>query len=261
MSTERDQSIKIESPKEPLVLPGICWLAGALEASGNVSFRIRTVKAKGHEYLYCYPLIELCDRRWEYLSRIRHSFDGSIFRSSTSKTNEWRLCGYKAAEVLISMRPYLRMRAEMAYAAENWLSAGELEERILIAEEVNRSDPYAGVVSESYIFLLEQPEFMAGVLDNKGIIVRRVRVGRADATRVLLGGRNDRLLGAIYNKYGGSWYVIPNDEPVTIYGRSFVPKNDSSLLALTSKGSKSILEFVSEYSLIAQMNRSRSDKD
>lgn len=143
------------------------WLGGFLEAGGTVSFSRAESIVKGVHYRYGYPLLQITEYRIDYLQKLKEILGGRDPKPRSDHSNVWRLRGREAAELILMAGPYAPSRKDIYEAVQAWMISDNEERYKIACEMIGHSDPLA-VSAEDYHNLVRDPEFVAGVIDQRG---------------------------------------------------------------------------------------------
>ena len=214
------------------------WFAGALEAGGSVGFGIQTRK-NGHRAAY--PFLTFRESKEIFNESLLKRFGGGVYRRGRNSL-EWRITGYKAAEIVADMEPYVVSRKEVT-AMKNWLNA-DTAERVQTAEEMKGYDRYQDGSVDEYERLMRDPMFVAGVLDYKGTIY-----GHHDKQyiypRVTIRSKNRNLLSALQSHYGGEVSIALEAGTESAIGDyTFQTKKDSYEWTSIGAGARELIRSV-----------------
>ncbi len=216
----------------------LAWLGGTFEAGGTVTFRIQRYPLRNHADAY--PLIYLNETRVEFMDSVYQLFGGNY--RSEGNAYRWTLFGYKAAELILATEPYNVSRKEMTVAVQNWLNS-TTDERVQIAEEMKTHSRYQEGSVEEYQLLLENPNFTAGVIDYRGLIVAASHDGGYHP-RVDLSSKNHKLLLALQQRFHG---IIRNPSKkgtlMTVGERTGVTKHDALLWSVSNNSARELIEY------------------
>lgn len=215
------------------------WLAGVIEAGATVAIGIqRKTSPSGHEDIRAYPFISISDNA---NPQFRHELKSKLGGSVTG--SEWRLSGYKAAEIIAETEPYVHSRLEQVMAVRNWLEADTTEAKVKIAEDIKGHDRYNDTSSEDYVDLINRPAFVAGVIDNRGSIYPHIDKNYV-YPRIEITSKNKALLDALAKKFKGEVIITKEKGTETdIEGRQFTTKTDSFALTFSQKANADIIRF------------------
>lgn len=229
----------LQEQAEAIRTSSIRWLAGALEAGGTIGIGISRDK---RGYVYANPLVALNDTNEAFIASLQHEYGGSHKLHGNSW--HWRLSGHKAAEIVAATEPYVVSRIEMALAMKSWLQA-DAEERIKIAKEMIGFDRYQQEFSaEDYHSQIEDPLFVAGILDNRGLIFPHTNKGHIylniDVQTV-----NEDLLDALQKRYGGSIRLrAAAGSKSNISDRTYEIKRNSYEWHLTGVSARELIQLI-----------------
>ncbi len=242
---ERDKAINTDTnfspePHEHDESVRLLWLAGALEIGGTITFSIQ------NKDQLAYPIVIFNDSNEEFIRYLKRNVNaGSI---PSSNRSQLRLTGYKAADLIVSIKPYAVSRRKMVAAVESWLNS-DTSERIRIAQDLKGHDRFQKTTKKAYSNLIKVPAFVAGIIDYKGSINSKVgRKVQHTQTRVEIGSKNYKLLLALKDRFGG-WieHIVEEGEERNIMGRIVNVKNNSYGWRIVGKDAQRLIKFALPY--------------
>lgn len=217
------------------------WFAGAYEAGGVIAFSIQRRK-NGH--VSAYPYMAFREPNEPFITLLQDEYGGAKMHVGNSW--EWRLSGYKAAEIVVDMEPYTVSRREMILAMRNWLES-DTAERVQIAQEMKGHNRYQDGSVEDYGRLVADPIFVAGVLDNRGTIYPSTDKEYA-YPRVEVRSKNRNLLDALKGLYGGLIDTVVETGTVRVVaGRNVETKRDSFAWTTTNIKARELIALISSH--------------
>jgi len=204
--------------EEEVRTQNLAYLAGTIEAGATTSIS----KSKNTSR----PVITVSEIREGVTLSLQEAF-GERTRDK-GNSSVWTISGRKAAELLVELLPYIVTRKEYADAAYNWLESAS-EERRTIAEELKGFDRFSlDTKVEDYSKLVDNPHFVAGIMDTRGNIYSLEKGKRQKRLNVEVGSLNKPLLDALCSHYGGEVTVkVEKGTPGSIDGVDFVTKRTS----------------------------------
>lgn len=176
------------------------WLAGFFDVGGTLSFG------------GTHPQAQLGDNSEERLKKFKKIIGGSMSPPSPSKENSeawhWSLHGGKVLVVADAIRPYALSRDEFLDLASIWENLST-EEKIAWADDFVQEDrDMKRQVKDvqRYTSLIEDPEFLAGVLDNRGyfFLLTRSAQKRTIERAITVHSLNKALIESLKSRYGGT---------------------------------------------------------
>lgn len=147
--------------REKIPLNSSVWLGAVFEVGGGMGFMISRKR-------YVYPYIQYHDNDRGRVQYILSSLGGEAYLLHP-KLNSWtfRISNEKVPAIVEEIKPFAPSRQEMIAAFEQWESAS-VKERMEIAQR-HRARDRVSVAPEEYVRLLANPNFLAGVIDARGI--------------------------------------------------------------------------------------------
>lgn len=183
------------------------WLGGVFEAGGSLYFDIQT-KKRGKPFIYSSPNLSFSDNNHQKVSLFKQMVGGGQVYTKRG-SSELRIGGRfvdLAVEIAHQMAPYAPMRQKDIAAFELWGEIDDKSEKLLVALESRKIERVYPSIDE-YAELVKMPEFMAGVIDARGLTYPKNQL-LVDADRISYGlkisDQNKPLLDAIEGEYGGS---------------------------------------------------------
>lgn len=180
--------------REKIPLNSSVWLGAVFEVGGGMGFMISRKR-------YAYPYIQYHDTD---RARVQHIFSslGGEPHLLHPKLNSWkfRISNEKVPSIVEEIKPFASSRQKMIAAFEQWESVS-VRERMEIAQQ-HRARDRVNVAVEEYVRLLTNPNFLAGVIDARGIWSPSKTRDKSHP-RLLVVTRNKPLLNALQSLYGG----------------------------------------------------------
>lgn len=246
MSTERPAFQPEELPRletEAEQQAELAWLAGLCESGGSIYLHIQE-RADRDGYSNAYPYIAIQSRKTAVKEHLYARYQGADLKN---EPGTWKLGGYKAAELIVAMKPWLSTRSEHLAAIENWLNTTDASERIEIAQDLKGYDRLETATIEEYILLLRNPAFVAGVIDNRGSIYRK-KDSNWSHPAVSISTTNKELVAALHSIFGGSFVLEqPAGREVTIHNRAFQTKRDTYSVTVSAAKARRLIETTLPY--------------
>jgi len=189
------------------------FLGGLFSAGGMMTLKVETgvkrniLKSTGEERLYPYtrviPIITYSDNRSNKIERLKKIFGGKTVPHSSRNSRRWYLKDYKAVNLAALMQDFLPSRSQATEAFQEWAETKDNQVRMAIAHQLNESTQGKSVTvpKEIYKDLIENPLFLAGVFESRGLI--HSRQGENKGIFIVINSENQGLLEAITDKYGG----------------------------------------------------------
>lgn len=243
-----------ENAETPLVNKKT-WLGAGLEVGGAIFFDISDVKSGEKTLTYAYPLVTIGHNDIKKAKILQDAFGGFVTKRSDKNSWYWTIKGANAAKLLSDLKPSTPSRQEVIEVMESWSQAGSREERLGIAHEFQPEQMKKPVTPERYEKLLEDPNFVAGVIENRGSVYQHERYfadkGVGNVTSGLeIHSTNKELLLAFSRKFGGKLYVVKSaGEVQNIKGDQVTLQNDSVVLKLGQDDMSKIIPIVQPYLL------------
>lgn len=231
------------------------WLGAGLEVGGGIFFDVSNVKSGGKIYTYSYPLVTIGNSDPNKAHLLKDTFGGYVVKRSDKNSWYWTLKGAKVVDLLSDAKTSAPSRRDIINAMESWAEVGSREEKLEIAREFQADQIRTPVLEEHYDMLLEDPNFIAGVIENRGSVYQYERyfptkgVGNV-SSGLEIQSVNKELLAAFNRKFGGKLYIVKNEGQVkSIKGEQFTLQNDSVVLKIGEKEMKRIMHLVQPYLL------------
>lgn len=214
MSSIEGQGIRpanpaITEPGEATPLDHRPWLGGVFEIGGSVFFHI--LRKSYGAGIYCYPSLHYRDDKEARVSTITSSFrellDPSVKLGYTKVKGKdhWRFqtTGSHVPPLVRSFAEYMPSRAIMVNAFQEWEQV-DMARRAEIGQSMSgrtRSD----VTVEQYRALLQNPNFLAGVIDCRGGWLPHPSEERDYISPLwIITSTNKSLLDALQIEFGGN---------------------------------------------------------
>lgn len=223
------------------------WFAGALEAGGGLYLTIRKTRKRHNVYTYSCPEVAFHEPKEEFVDALQAEYGGYKMRHGNSWS--WRKAGYEVAELMAEAGPYVVSRTEMVTALENWLQA-DTSERVQIAEQMKGYDRFGDGSVEDYAELVRHPEFVAGVIDNRGSITNVNNQENGEPSLLAITTQNKPLLEAIKRQFnlGRQVRVVSEAGRITKFaGQEVTIKKTSWGLRFSEGSAKKVEEFTQPY--------------
>ncbi|KKS45342.1 MAG: hypothetical protein UV10_C0027G0002 [Candidatus Azambacteria bacterium GW2011_GWA1_42_19] len=149
------------------------WLAGMLECAGSINFDKQIDKKTGN--VYYHPVIGIGDNSQARMLLLQ-SITGGYLCKDSGNTWRWRIWGKKALEIAEQIAQFTILKKEVLTAFQNWENTDDRDERAEIVE-ILKSNTGPDISSESYIPLILNPQFLAGVVDARGMFTHKREFG------------------------------------------------------------------------------------
>ena len=212
---------------EPTVLPTIKpegkeiygehlapFLGGLFSAGGRVNLDIvnevsKKVLKSGETRLYhktvVHPVMMYNDSRESKIERLKEVFGGGTFGEKSSHTFRWYQHKKEAAKLAALMKNLCPSRLEAIIALQNWANTEDPEGQLVIARELREQTggKPTPVPEEAYMPLVNNPSFMAGVFESRGLLYRVKHENPTEGDSIAIASSNESLLNAIKNRWGG----------------------------------------------------------
>lgn len=224
------------------------WLAGIFEVAGSLCFVKNTkILTNGEIQEYTYPLMALTDEK-HVIEQLPHLIGGNVRRYVRSQTSYvWDLKGSKAVDLAQTMERYAPSRQEIITAFTNWERGESPEEKSEIAGDQQRRGLNLSIQETDYIDLIQNPNFVAGVVDARSHSYSLQNRG-GGITRMQVLSKNGSLLGALHGHHGGSLAKsYSRGESRNIFGRECIIKHDSFSWTIEGDNLQELSSFVQAY--------------
>ena len=215
------------------------WLGGYFEVGGIMAFNLDRDARRGKTYAY--PFIVTGDENTKVALTFKGMFEGSVTRHYNSLN--WRASGMRAYIIASTFAAYAPSRKEFMEALTNWANS-DLEERVQIAKEMKGYNRFEAASVENYESLTSNPDFLAGVIDNRGTIL--LTEGRTKLyPRLDVNSSNRPLLDNLVRHYGGRIIVADQaGDSRMILGRTTKLTRDSIYWRPTSASAIEIFDLI-----------------
>jgi len=219
---------KIFTPKEAQPINHSIWLSGLFEIGGSMFLEIQKRKSKSKKnpevvHTYTRPVISIVDNHPEICQFPKILGYGSTrpYRRG-KKSHRWSLKGPKVVDLTTNMKPTSPLRQETIIAFENWGTA-TTEERLEIARELKQTSPPL-LKLDDYTDLVQKPQFLAGVLDGRGMLIPQEHYNKEKGygvihPRLRISSLNKPLLLAIQNLYQGYFGIQSKEGEIKQFTR------------------------------------------
>ncbi|HSX19014.1 MAG TPA: hypothetical protein VLE91_02650 [Candidatus Saccharimonadales bacterium] len=234
------------------------WLGGIYETGGNAEFSIGPHKASGKTYIYSHPVLRVQDNNPDFVQKLKDLFGGSA--RPTGNSWRWQVKGNKAIELAFLMEPYAPSKQGFIEALDQWRNTNDREERLEIARDFEQLGKPDYGTTEDYDKLIEDPRFVAGIIDNRGALYYK-EGGLSDENsygyvwpELRVQTQNRTLLESLSRKFGGT--IITMAEAGTTRkarGKDVVVKRDILYWGLGSKDTQSLLAIIQPYLLLGKI--------
>lgn len=239
------------------------WLGGFFEIAGMVSLQQGTTKRMTltgiREHTYVYPVITYADDNPRNIKALQENFGGEgRLRNRSKKSWEYKAQKRLAFQLGEAMYTYAPSRQEILLAFQNIQTTESLEEKLQIRQET-RQRQRQKVTSEAYFPFVQNPEFIAGVLDARGMLGHNENYGSnaedPDASyvypKINICSTNRPLLEAIKRTYGGhDTTLFYAGDQTEIDGEQTIITKDSVRWEVNLKDTQNLVGEVSPYLLL-----------
>lgn len=176
----------------------VTWFAGTLEVGAIATIGVSQYRdQRGILRDKTQPYIEIHSTSQPMLDRLYAVYGGM------RRSRFWNKGGQVAAEIVASTLPSTVARQEHALAMQNWLNAETIEEKIVIARDLQAQPAWQQRGDEeAYQDLLTNPTFVAGVLDCRAYIGLRPSKNY-HTLYIQITSKNLALLNSLESKFGG----------------------------------------------------------
>ena len=218
------------------------WFAGVLEVGATASFSITEHRAKnGTIYPKTLPTVEIRTADEQMRQKLYDAYGG------TNRPRYWSKAGRVAAEIIASTYPYAVARKEHAAAATMWLEAETVNEQIMIVQEILGSRWQQRGDEDEYRKLLENPAFVAGLLDSRGYIAIRTGNGYHQLY-IQTTSKNVHLLNSLEESFGGRVRVTEPENTDVDHGKVvFVTTADTYVWDALGPNAINVVTFAAPY--------------
>jgi hypothetical protein len=215
-------------------------LGGTFEAGGGCYYSIDNTRRRVIAH------VDLSDTDPELSRRLRVEFGGLITREG--KTNRWVLSGLDAASFIAAISSFIPSRKKIVALAKEAEQTIDFEEQVAMINRFREEGAKKRDVSvEDYMPLLEIPEFVAGVMDARGVL-RTCIPQNTPETRLHVLTANESLLKALEARFGGGIYTYHNEgEETEIKGKKYILTRDSKVWILGEKETIDLCRWIAPY--------------
>lgn len=176
------------------------WLGGFFEVGGSIGVDLAKDRRSGSKIPYAAPFMKFSDNSEERADTFIETFGGNKYRYR----NSWMVFmhGFKAVSLTNTLSSFAPSRRELADVFKRWkyLSAEERYQHAKVLKGYRRRK-ISEMTKDDYIELIGNPEFVAGVVDNRGIL--RIPKNRLSPI-IRVPSMNVPLLEALKIQYGGT---------------------------------------------------------
>lgn len=230
------------------------WIGGFFEIGGLINIYTETKHDKGGIRRYAVPMMMVTDNNPTKLSKLKELLGGSIrAKSGRDQSWNWILRYNNVLPVAQVIKPFTPSTVEIITAMELCENAS-IDERVAIATELKGSDRFGSVSNENYKDLVENPQFIAGVIDNRGYL-RYSNVSSELLRQVHIYSRNGVLLKAIQEKFGGVVRTDSKGNQELIRGKEHTLKRDSFDFYINGQNARNLLDFASPFLLMSSSTK------
>lgn len=192
-----NHAVNFEPNRERLAPVGEPWLGAVFEAGGGIGFAV----GSRHERVYATPYVQYHDNEESRLRYFETTFSGRAKELVDGWS--WRMAGAKAARLVTTFGDYAPSRADIGAAFTLWLEDNNRHNRLQISTFIKAADR-TPVEMSVYLALLDESEFLAGVLDARGgVYSYKGDNGRRDYPVLVVTSKNKVLLKALEARFGG----------------------------------------------------------
>lgn len=220
------------------------WLAGAFEGGlKSISFREQTKRGDRKQSVLT---IELTSRDEHFIDNVIGAFGGNKY---TKRAQSWRwvVTGRRAAELVVAAGNSTVFHQPLSEVTQQWIDA-ESYQKVMLARDL-ATQPTVPLTSSSYAELVKDPHFLAGVVDFHGRIYNAVKHGEHVPT-VLISTRNNALLEAIQNEYGGTSYAyLQEGEPLHRFGTDMLATREARCWDVSHALARKVITVIEPYVL------------
>jgi hypothetical protein len=215
------------------------WLGAIFSLSGTISFSyIYDHDFSPKKPIDGYPYLSLGNREEIKIKYIKDWLNGSKSKRALDATWIWQKTKKSAASIALEINPYTPSRQPTIERIIKWrnTSYGDAATRLAIASEDKQSNRANDLTADDYMNLVDNPFFLAGLLDWRGCFETRTDLSENhNQSGIKLHGVNRPLLEAMEATYGGKIYVlVPAGTEVTIKDHSFVTVQDELRYEITN---------------------------
>lgn len=217
------------------------WFGGAFEAGGGIYFSIDKKRNA------VTPRIEIADSDPAFARKLYEEFGGS-FHCGSSKSFAWTISGYRACRITMSMYPFAPSRRKVIELIRSLGKCGDPKMQVTMVKKFreekvadsNRADDYL----DDYLRLLEIPEFVAGIIDARGIVYSSDSASR-HSPQLRVQTTNRSLAEALKIRFGGEIRLDrPKGSIVREGNKKSVTKKDQLHWSLGMGGTARLYQFI-----------------
>jgi hypothetical protein len=222
------------------------WLGGAFSVGGSIYFSIVRKSATRNSAI---PRMEISESDPTFPRKLSEELGGTFRPRPNIKTFTWTLSYHRASHVAISMSLFVPSRQRVISQLKEFERITNPRERVNLVREFRKEEPIQSHSTEDYIRLLDIPEFVAGIIDARGIVYSFRNSTSQSELRVQT--TDDPLIDALIRKFGGTRYLaIPKGSKFTSFtGKNYISRKDNQCWMLGMKGTAELYQYVKPHLL------------
>lgn len=230
--------------KEPIGIPlsKRVWLGGAFETAGGIYF---SIDEKRNMVI---PRVEISDSDPTVPSKLHENFGGWLNPRSDNDFT-WIISGSEASRIAISMSPFAPSRQRVINLIRELKQNENSWERVTMVREFRKREIGESNKAEDYLGLLEIPEFVAGIIDIRGVVYSSPGMPHS-SSQLRVQTANVGLIEALIKKIGGEKNLdSPKGSIFSIGGKQYATKRDQFHWSLGMGKTAQLYRFIKPYLL------------
>lgn len=240
-----------KEPREANIGSHASWLGGVFESGGSIYFDVHNLTREEKKYHYAYPTLRIGNNDQRKGEMLKDFFGGSVTKTKDKNSWHWGIKGTKASKLLFAMEEYSPSRRRIIEAVDEWTNTSSPQERVEIAKQFTEGHDINPVTVEDYKRLVDDPKFVAGVIDNRGAVYHREAGFSADKSyghvypELRVQTQNRALLKALIERFGGTIIQIAQAGSTRkSYGQDKIVQSDILYWGLGARDLQNLLPII-----------------